>query len=237
MHQRIIGVSVWLAGLVIFAIIPETALAQAAIHAPPGFGQVRPGTVEVRGLQNLPMGAAMKSAALARLEDKRQRGWMSAEEQQAATLDGYFDDSEVKKRLRPGLAEVAGDLNVTPSNLDFALLKNRRVSGAMAAGGFVNGAWTGLARVMTVPGIGRVVLEEYDYVAAGSHIVVAAELFDTEVNGLPAVINVWRTPLGKAWTEAQWFTSNKQFRLLLGREIKKTDLLYEQLQVLMANLN
>jgi hypothetical protein len=93
MHQRIIGVSVWLAGLVIFAIIPETALAQAAIHAPPGFGQVRPGTVEVRGLQNLPMGAAMKSAALARLEDKRQRGWMSAEEQQAATLDGYFDDS------------------------------------------------------------------------------------------------------------------------------------------------
>ncbi len=209
---------------------------EPAVSSPPGFPPVREGTVEVAPFAQSPLNETMRSALLARRDAQRSQGWTLASEEQAQAIDGYFEDDQVKRRLKPTLLDLQTDLRIVPAELTGTLLGTARIEGVLAAGGFVDGRWTGLARAMTVRDLGRVVLEEYDYRAAGSHIVIAEEMVDSELNGYPVLYSVWRAPSGKAWTEIRWFTPNKEFRLYVGKEIQKNDRLYEQLMRLMSVL-
>lgn len=224
--------------LLLGSLVAVVAGAQEPMVVPsPGFPSVRAGTVEVVPLARSPLNEAMRSALLARRDAQLSQGWTPASEEQAQVIDSYFEDDRVKRRLKPTLLDIDSDLQVAPAQIKGTLLGTGRIEGAMAAGGFVNGRWTGLARVITVPELGRVVLEEYDYRAAGSYIVIAEEVVDSELNGYPVLYNVWRTPSGKGWTEVRWFTPNKEFRLYIGREIRPSDRWYEQVCELLALLS
>jgi hypothetical protein len=221
---------------VVFSFAAASFAQELRSNPPAGFpSATKRGVVEVRSFSG--MLNQKQRDVVSNLAQQQSRGWLDAPEERAASIDGYFQEGALKSRLKPNLTDVLGTLLVAPANLEGTFLQNAKIVGTMPAGGYVNGGWTGVARAMQVPGIGNVVLEEYDYVAAGSHIIVPAELVDSEINGLPSQYAVWRTPSGKTWTEFRWFTSNKEFRLLLRKAIGKSDRSHRQLQELAVKLS
>lgn len=116
------------------------------------------------------------------------------------------------------------------------MLEGATLDGVRSAGGFVNGGWTGLVRLFTVPDLGRGVREEYDYKAAGSRFRIPEEMADMSVNGYPAAYRVFRAPSGKAYTEFVWFTDTKHFRVMIDGQIAKSSDAFVRVQRLMETL-
>jgi hypothetical protein len=201
------------------------------------FPAIRQGVVEMLPMSALPYpSTAAREAALALRDAQRAQGWMPAPEAQSAEIDGYFDSERVQARLRPSMAELAPSLRISPTPLEGTFLEGAKLVGVMPGGGYVDRGWTGIGRALEVDGVGRVVLEEYDYVLAGSYIVVPEELVNGRINGLPAQFSVWRTPSGKTWTQMRWFSANKEYRLFIGRPVKEGDALHKSIMQLTARV-
>lgn len=197
--------------------------------------QIKPGRVEMMPLAKVPFAdPAQVDALLALGQAQRSQGWIAAREGQSQEIDGYFENERTRARLRPALSDVIGKLRVAPMPLERTFLDSAKMVGAMPAGGYVNGGWTGLARAMEIEGVGRVVLEEYDYAQAGSYIVVPEELSNFQINGLPGQFSVWKAPNGRTWTQLRWFTASKEFRLFIGREVREGDSVYQDMMRLAA---
>ncbi len=197
---------------------------------PPGFGEVRPGHVETKPLSESPFSTSEAETMVLEKTHQREHGWTAASEEDVSEFEIFFDTSnELYSRGRSDLSLLLNGLRVVPTSFDGTLLSRARLHTAMQIGGFVDGAWTGLVRVMTVPSLGRVVLEEYDYVAAGSHIMLAEEIVDFQINGKPATFDVWRAPSRKSFTELVWFTENKHFRLLVNGTVQPASQRYRNL--------
>ncbi|MCC6195051.1 MAG: hypothetical protein IT518_11335 [Burkholderiales bacterium] len=219
--------------------ITSPAISQSLRRTPPpGFpDSIVPGRVVVRPLASSPHNEVARAGIIRNRDEMRTQGWMKSPPGRSAMLHGYFEEPRDRSRLRPAMADIVGQLRVAPFPLERTIFSKAELKGVMPAGGFVDGGWTGVARAMTVPQLGRVVLEEYDYVAAGSYIVVPEELVDDTVNGLPFQFAVWREETGRTWTEVRWFTANKEFRLFIEKPLRKSEQLFEELQqfVLAAN--
>ncbi len=197
---------------------------------PPGFGEVRPGHVESKPISESPFSISEAETMVLDKAHQREHGWTAASEEDVSEFEMFFDtSSELYSRGRSDISLLLNGLRVVPTSFDGTLLSRARLHTAMQIGGFVDGAWTGLVRVMTVPSLGRVVLEEYDYVAAGSHIMLAEEIVDFQINGKPATFDVWRAPSQESFTELVWFTENKHFRLLVNGTVQPASQRYRNL--------
>jgi hypothetical protein len=210
--------------------IAQTSDAPLAGVTLPGFGEYRPGVVETGSLDNSPFSQSEREFILLEKKHQREKGWTPDSDGIVSEFEFYLDkDSDFYRRGKRTLEESLVHLQVVPASFDGTLFAGAELQTVMHAGGFVNGTWTGLVRVMTVPKLGRVVLEEYDYVAAGSHIQIAEEIMDTEINGKPSLFTVWKGPGQQAVTELEWFTDNKHFRLLLEGVVVQSSKRYQRL--------
>jgi hypothetical protein len=223
--------------------IAGMSVAQELAHQiPPGFPtdvRIVPGGIVVRPASAISSDESTKQMVLARVQQLRQQGWAQAAPGRHESFLAHFKEqsSSGPKQMKLSLDELAGKLKVAPADLRGTLLDGFKLHGAWSAGGFVNGGWTGIVRSGTSPRLGRVVLEEYDYVQAGSFFVIPEELVAFNANGLPAQFIVYRDSGGASWTEVRWFTANKEFRLLIDRPISKSESEYLALQGLATRLH
>lgn len=129
------------------------------------------------------------------------------------------------------LDEIRQQLNMEPASLAATFFERAAFQGANTAGGFVNGGWTGLVRRFEFDELGRVVLEEYDYVNAGSHVTIPEDAVDSYIEGYPVLFKAFKTDdKGGGHTTITWFTDNKQFRLRIDRALSKSDAVYGEIE-------
>lgn len=211
------------------------------LFTPPGMPALTtPGSIQVLPSAKMadaisPFTADRRAEMVAARQAAKKRGWNEVTEAQAMRVDSYFDRPELRNRMRP-LQEMINELRVAPSVLGGTILGRAESIGASGSGAFANGGWTGLIRAFTEPKLGRVVLEEFDYVAAGTQITVPQEMIDGDVNGMPMLVDAYRAPSGNGYTEFTWFTRNKQFILRVGRYVPETSELRAEVQMLMSQL-
>lgn len=233
MLRKTTAVSIFVSTMVFGVCVDGVAQSRddsLATVTPPGFGEIRPGVVETKPLADSPFSLSEREFILLEKKQQRENGWTAAREGQVSEFDMYFDtESAFYLRGKRNLNESLNYLQFVPASFDGTLFERARLHTVMHAGGYVNGAWTGVIRTMTIPKLGRVVLEEYDYVAAGSHIQIAEEVADSEINGKPSIFTVWKEPGGRMVTEFEWFTDNKHFRLLLDGAVVQSSIRYQEL--------
>lgn len=229
------------------SIVAATAPLEAqgtdtGVFAPPGMPVLKqPGTIQV--VPGAEMGATAGSPftqekrleMVAAREASKRRGWTEVTEARARHVDSYFDRPELQSRFLE-LHDIGNTLTIVPTVLQGTLLERAVPLGALPSGAFANGGWTGLTRVFTVPELGRVVLEEFDYVAAGTQITIPAESIDGDLNGMPVITDAYRAPSGNGYTEFVWFTERKQFTLLVGKYLPNSDRSRAQVRNLMMQL-
>ncbi|HMN44812.1 MAG TPA: hypothetical protein PKE27_09580 [Povalibacter sp.] len=236
----------WMESLlfVLAASTVGTASAQGnttQIFTPPGMPVLTdPGSVRILPSSEIdsaasPFTSDKRAEMAAARQAAKKRGWNEVTEAQAKRVDSYFDRPESRNRLR-ALHEIVNDLRVMPAALSGTALANAEFLGASPSGAFAAGGWTGLVRAFTVPKFGRVVLEEFDYAAAGTQITVPREMIDGDVNGKPMITDSYRAPSGNGYTEFTWFTDHKQFILRIGQYVPEKSGLRADIHTLMSQL-
>lgn len=118
------------------------------------------------------------------------------------------------------LEELRPFLAVNPANIP---LKQFRIKdkGSLAAGSITDNGWTTLIRLMNVPGVGRVALEEHDYTASGGGISLIEEAINADVNGNPAILRLKQSGDKKrSTTELFWVTDSKSYRMVTDNKLK-----------------
>lgn len=203
------------------------------LHAPtmPGVNQsaVSPGTVEVVPINEIAMVEDMSASILERREQQLSQGWVDVTERQANILDTYLD-SDSARSLSRNLGDVEASLHTEAADISGTFLEDAFFLGARPAGGFIDGSWTGLVRVFDSPTFGIIMLEEYDYVRAGSHIVLPREVVDSYVNGYPVLHSVLKATDDAVHTDIVWFTERKNFRLKMNSEVSTRSRLFQQVE-------
>lgn len=196
----------------------------------------RPGFVQVIPIDDAGLSPDMKSAVLERRNQQETKGFVEVPEHEAKVVDTYFSKSQFTQNTKP-LKDIERSTHLNPAALKGTILEAAEYFGASTAGGHVNGKWTGLVRAFESDELGKVVLEEYDYIEAGSHFFIPQEVVDSYIGEYPVLFAAVQSRSGSnAYTDLTWFTERKQFRLRIGKLIQKTDDRYRYLEQLMATL-
>lgn len=218
-------------------LVAANALAQSANRlvdplAPEGV-VIRPGTVEVvRDDQSSRTDFQSEQFATA-IAQQRSQGWIDVDEYKAATVDRAFELPSATGLSAPTIDSLLSSLRIAPAVLQGTILEDASLDGAGTAGGYVEGGWSGLVRRFVVPQLGRLVLEEYDYVVAGSHFRIPEAAVDSYINGLPMTYRVFRSQSGNGYSEFVWFSGTKHFRLMVEGEISRSSQAYTSIEHLM----
>ena len=199
-------------------------------------GEEKPGHVEVLPAVTGESRSLQEATLRSFIEQQKTLGWIEVDEEKASSVERAFGASSPVVTTMPDVESLLNVLRVVPSSVTGTMLASGRLDGVTTAGGFVDGGWTGLVRLFTLPDVGRVILEEYDYVAAGSHYQIPSETFDSYVNGYPMIYRAFKAPSGKSYTEFVWFTKTKQFRLMVDGLVMKSDDIYADVEQLLATL-
>ena len=189
------------------------------LDTPDDFGEIKNGYVEVVPLSKTTTSEAELNSSLQRFNHQKQHGWIEVSEEEVDYFDQHFTADNPMAKGSESMVDVIENLSFDPMDLSGSVLANAELVRAIPAGGFVNGGWTGLVRTMRDPVLGDVVLVEYDYVKAGSHIKVSKETVDHELAGKPVMHFVWRSPKS-SYSEIRWFTKNKDITLMVRGEIE-----------------
>lgn len=233
-----------LVGGMLLAFIPAVPNAAQTAHPPAGALQrMSPSgypddylaterRVRIEPAAAIAQNDAMLAEVLSTVAQKKEHGWIESPPERAAIYQNLFKSAALKNSME----ELAGKLRIVPAEFGGTLFEKFNLLGARQVGGLVDGGWTGLARVGTVPLFGRVVLTEYDYRLAGSFYRVPEELVDYTTNGFPVQHAVHKASNGSQWTEVRWFTETKEFQLWIERPIMHSDKLYKAVQELTAQL-
>lgn len=200
------------------------------------FGSVKPGVIEVVSLADAPISADLKETILQEELHQKEMGWIRGSEEQTAVFDRAFSD-DVLARGKPSVGAVAANLIVTPAQLEGTFLEGAETRAVLPSGAFHDGKWTGLTRMLVAPGIGRVILEESDYIASGAHLKIAEEVIDFYVGAYPGIFTVWRDRKNKGFTEVEWYTDRKQFRVTIDQQVEINSKIYENIIALANALN
>lgn len=186
------------------------------------------GVVEVVAISDMPTVTDAQSAVLQTREQQISKGWVEVNEKRARVVEDYVSDA--RNKLNADMEAVRESIHSQPADVSGTFLEKASFVGAFPVGGFVDGRWTGVVRVFESSDLGRVVLEEYDYKRAGSHIMIPSEVVDSYANGYPVLYAVLRAGDNHAHTDITWFTDNKQFRMRTGNAILKSDMSYESVE-------
>ena len=125
-----------------------------------------------------------------------------------------------KKLLKP-LNEIKRNLAIQPAELkDSSLnLPNAKLLGARLSGTLVDGKATGVFRLMVVPGLGVVGLNEVDYSLSFGGMSLIEEAINHEINGNPAVLTVKRIKGNNGESELIWATNSKIYTLTSNKAL------------------
>lgn len=208
-----------------FAFHAEALAQPIPLYVPsmPGLSEsVRLGNVQVVPIDDMEVMEDVKRSIIERRGQQVSQGWVDVDSQQASHIETYLESSS-SERLRTDLDEVEHTLHFDPADLRGTFLDAAHFKGALPIGGFLDGKWTGLLRVFEASVLGNVILEEYDYVRAGSYILVPQEVVDSYLDGFPVLYTVLKAPDGTVHTDIIWFTDVKNFRLRIGSEVTRGD--------------
>ena len=172
--------------------------------------------ISVLPLDDHPVPDVLKNQARVEIDQMKNRGFVEATESEVAMLETAKAD---KARLRP-MSEVVPKLRMVPANLGDSVLGRSTVLGAAPNGGYVDDGWTGLMRVMVVPKLGLVGLEEVDFIASGGGLALIKEAVNQDVNGSPAILRVKQSHSRKEMSQITWATSQKIYTLSVNRGLK-----------------
>jgi hypothetical protein len=202
----------------------SSALADPDENSPGGM-YIPPG-VNVGSIDSMNMPDAIKNMSKKQHAQMKERGFADASEEEVVVLERYALDKN-KKYIKE-MSDVLPELAIQPSTLSGQMFERAKFKGAMVSGGYTKNGWTGVTRLYRFPQLGLVKLDELDYIASGSGIIVAKEFID-EIDGKTATYMVKRSLSGKSLSELTWFTESKMFTLSASGLIKKDDKRYAQL--------
>lgn len=186
------------------------------MHIPPG--------LSVDSIDNIDVPDVIRSISKNQHLQMKERGYADASEEEVVVLERYAM-KENKKYIKD-MSDVIPTLAITPSELSGPVFERGKLKGAMASGGHTKSGWTGVTRLYQFPQLGLVKLEELDYIASGSGVVVVKEFINDDVDGNIATYMVKKSLSGKSLSELTWFTENKMFVLSVSGLIKKDDKRY-----------
>jgi hypothetical protein len=198
----------------------------------PSAVRARPGTVDVIPIERTKAARGAQAAALAMREQMLTQGWIEVLPDEARAVENFFSSDRGVGRLKP-IEHTTARISFEPTSLKGSFLDDAKFLGSVTAGGFVDGKWTGLVRAFESEKYGEVLLEEYDYIDAGSHYMVPQEMVDSYVGGFPVLRSVLKSRGGeRGMTDLSWFSERKHFRLRTSKAISKSDLRSKDLRLI-----
>ena len=217
-----------LAGL--FCLLSHVSASALADPASEDLGTGSPSSavsgVRVEPLANHEVPEALKNQARQEIEQHGKQGYTDASEEAVSYLG-----RAVAAAQRSGdgslrsMEQIAGSLAISPASLSGTDLETAKLLGASTAGAYKKEGWTGLVRVFVAPGLGPVVLEEFDFVAGGGGLVMIKEAVNEDINGYPAILRMKKSLSGKSVTELTWVSDRKIFTMRANPAVngKKAD--------------
>jgi len=203
-----------LSTICLMATISTTAAQAASDVAPEAIGEHPPTVpgIVVKALDEQPVPDMLKNMARKEIAQMAERGYVDAPDDAI----GYIEKAQqnVGAALKPW-PETQGKLKMKPASIQGKEFESAgmRLLGAATSGTLTPEGWTGLTRLFVARGIGVVMLEEIDYVAAGGGLMMIKEAINEDINGRPAILRVKKGQGGKALTELTWATDNKIYTL------------------------
>lgn len=198
------------------AVTPEE---DAASRIPNELQSIKQG-IAIVSIEDQPIPEEFKEMTRKFKREMDTQGYAVVPEDQVIEIERQLSD-EHKNKLKQ-VPELVKKLTFEPTDLDeIPSFKGGKFLGGIEEGGNVDGKWTGLTRLYKIPGLGTVKLEESDYVTAKSGIQLSKELINSDVNGNPAIYTASESASGKALTNIEWVTKNKEYNLSVDQNAAK----------------
>lgn len=202
----------------LFCLLSHTTTTAVADPASKDLGTGSPPSavsgVRVEPLANHEVPEVLKNQARHEIEQHGKHGYTDASEESVSYLDRAVATAQgTGKGGLKSMEQIFSTLAISPASLSGTDLEKAKLLGASTAGAYRNEGWTGLVRVFVAPGLGPVVLEEYDFVAGGGGLVMIKEAVNENINGYPAVLRVKKSLSGKSVAELTWVSDRKIFTM------------------------
>jgi len=210
-----------IAGIVLVTFVAGAS----ACYAQPAHGPLPtpPQGVQIVSIDHQAVPDAFKARVKKKALAMQTKDVLDAEDNEVPDFEAVVAD--VGKKLRPFDATLVDTLlHIRPANLERSSLSGAKVIGAHEGGTKLPTGWTGLTRVIAAPALGKIVLDELDYVASGSGFALTKEMLNADVNGNPATAVSLRTRGNRTMTTVTWVTLNKRYRLRakpVGHDVKE----------------
>lgn len=179
--------------------------------------------VQIVSIDNQPVPDEFKVRVKKKALAMRTKDVVDADDNEIPDFDVVVAD--VGRKLRPFDATFVDTvLHIRPANLERSSLNGAKIIGAHEGGTKLPTGWTGLTRVIVEPTLGKIVLDELDFVASGSGFSLTKEMLNSDVNGNPATVLSQRTHGDRTMTTVTWVTSSKRYRLRakqVGHDVKE----------------
>lgn len=225
--NRKISFSILLLTLSISGAIKAESEASEVSPDPTGqFGEV----FQFESIENQPIPKAWKDAAKKERKQMAERGYADASEETIIDVDRIVVEVNERRQKDKKLAaqETNPEFEVKSSRIRGDIASGVKTVLSGPSGTVVDGTWTGSNRVLDIPQLGLVYVEEMDYILGGGNGGMVKEFINTEVNGYPAVFTVKKSDSGKWSTELTWVTENKTFYLAVTKRIIKDKRSYKK---------
>lgn len=170
-----------------------------------------PGQVLVQSIDEQPVGAAEKERM--RENARLLQAHKIIPRSEYGLPFSVLAELQFRARGKP-FSRIVGEKRLTfsPANVDATSLKGHGMPEALVAGIYMNKAYTGLSRMFRPPGLGYVILDEYDLVTPGGGAILTKESITADINGAPAVIYSEQGTLTSE-TRLMWFWKGMSYTL------------------------
>ena len=120
-----------------------------------------------------------------------------------------------RERMRDG-SSLAGKIKGQMAGIDRSVLADYPFAGLIPEGPTRLGPWTEFIRVYMRPDATPVFLHEFNFVAAGGHVVIYKEFLNETVGQTPARLVIKRDVEGRAISELSWTTPKRTLNFRCG---------------------
>lgn len=192
---------------------------------------------KIESLDDQPIPRLFKDAARKQFEDMTTRGHFEVDENEVVDVDELLSNELARRKSSNDRARAATIYRISPSIPIGGSAHDATVLLEGPSGTQVDGGWTGINRVFNVTGLGKVYVEEFDYILSNGSGGLIKEFINADINGNPAIYLVKTTRGGKWSSELAWMTDNKRFFVIVSRQIKMGSPQYQTLLEFARSLN
>lgn len=192
---------------------------------------------KIESLEDQPIPRHFKDAAKKQFADMTAEGHFEVDENEVIDVEELVNREILRRKNTGNRPDETPTYRISPSHPIGGSAHDATVLLEGPSGTQVDGGWTGINRVFSVRGLGKVYVEEFDYVLSNGSGGMIREFINADVNGNPAIYLVKKTRGGKWSSELAWMTDNKRFFVIVSKQIKMDSPKYRTLLDFARSLN